>query len=124
MDVTAKIITQFVKDLSFENPKGPSSFQNKNERPAINAQVDVKAANQKSAADVEPSKVSSPRRSTHSIRCASQECEHAARTAHPFERVQGDKKLSHYCCDSCAYSTHKLSPTYHHKWCERRDQSI
>ena len=47
MDVTAKIITQFVKDLSFENPKGPSGFQAKDERPAINAQVDVKASNQK-----------------------------------------------------------------------------
>tara|TARA_B100001778_G_C18477239_1_gene578599 strand:- start:269 stop:694 length:426 start_codon:yes stop_codon:yes gene_type:complete len=47
MDVTAKIITQFVKDLSFENPKGPSGFQAKDERPAINAKVDVKAANQK-----------------------------------------------------------------------------
>ena len=47
MDVTAKIITQFVKDLSFENPKGPSGFQSKDEKPIINAQVDVKAANQK-----------------------------------------------------------------------------
>lgn len=47
MDVTAKIITQFVKDLSFENPKGPSGFQSKDERPAINAKVDVKVANQK-----------------------------------------------------------------------------
>jgi len=47
MDVTAKIITQFVKDLSFENPKGPSGFQSKDEKPGINAQVDVKVANQK-----------------------------------------------------------------------------
>ena len=47
MDITAKIITQFVKDLSFENPKGPSGFQSKDEKPAINAQVDVKATNQK-----------------------------------------------------------------------------
>ena len=47
MDVTAKIITQFIKDLSFENPKGPSGFQSKDEKPAINAQVDVKVANQK-----------------------------------------------------------------------------
>ena len=47
MDVTTKIITQFVKDLSFENPKGPSGFQSKDQRPQINAQVDVKAANQK-----------------------------------------------------------------------------
>ena len=47
MDVTAKIITQFVKDLSFENPKGPSGFQSKDEKPTINAQVDVKVANQK-----------------------------------------------------------------------------
>ena len=27
MDVSAKIITQFVRDLSFENPKGPGAFQ-------------------------------------------------------------------------------------------------
>ena len=47
MDVTTKIITQFVKDLSFENPKGPSGFQSKDKRPTINAKVDVKAANQK-----------------------------------------------------------------------------
>ena len=26
MDVSAKIITQFVRDLSFENPKGPGDF--------------------------------------------------------------------------------------------------
>ena len=45
MDVTTKIITQFVKDLSFENPKGPSGFQSKDEKPTINAKVDVKAAN-------------------------------------------------------------------------------
>ena len=47
MDVSAKIITQFVKDLSFENPKGPSGFQAKDEKPVINAKVDVKAKNQK-----------------------------------------------------------------------------
>ena len=47
MDVTTKIITQFVKDLSFENPKGPSGFQSQDEKPTINAKVDVKAANQK-----------------------------------------------------------------------------
>ena len=45
MDVTTKIITQFVKDLSFENPKGPGGFQSKDEKPTINAKVDVKAAN-------------------------------------------------------------------------------
>ena len=27
MDVKSKIITQFVRDLSFENPNGPGSFQ-------------------------------------------------------------------------------------------------
>ena len=42
MDVSAKIITQFVKDLSFENPMGPGAFQKGSERPAINANVDVK----------------------------------------------------------------------------------
>ena len=47
MDVSAKIITQFVKDLSFENPMGPGAFQKGSERPAINANVDVKAANRK-----------------------------------------------------------------------------
>ena len=44
MDVSAKIITQFVKDLSFENPMGPGAFQKGSERPAINANVDVQAA--------------------------------------------------------------------------------
>ena len=47
MDVSAKIITQFVKDLSFENPMGPGAFQQGSERPAINANVDVKATNRK-----------------------------------------------------------------------------
>ena len=42
MDVSAKIITQFVKDLSFENPMGPGAFQKGSERPAINANVDVR----------------------------------------------------------------------------------
>ena len=27
MDVKSKIITQFIRDLSFENPNGPGSFQ-------------------------------------------------------------------------------------------------
>ena len=47
MDVKTKIITQFVKDLSFENPNGPGSFQAGSERPNINANVDVKAQNRK-----------------------------------------------------------------------------
>ena len=42
MDVKTKIITQFVKDLSFENPNGPGSFQPGSDRPNINANVDVK----------------------------------------------------------------------------------
>ena len=47
MDVKSKIITQFIRDLSFENPNGPGSFQPGNERPAINANIDVKAQNRK-----------------------------------------------------------------------------
>ena len=47
MDVSAKIITQFVRDLSFENPKGPGAFQQGEERPSIKANVDVKASNRK-----------------------------------------------------------------------------
>ena len=47
MDVSAKIITQYIRDLSFENPNGPASFQSGSERPAINANVDVKAKNRK-----------------------------------------------------------------------------
>ena len=47
MDVKSKIITQFVRDLSFENPNGPGSFQAGSERPAINANIDVKAQNRK-----------------------------------------------------------------------------
>ena len=47
MDVSAKIITQYVRDLSFENPNGPASFQSGSERPAVNANVDVKAKNRK-----------------------------------------------------------------------------
>ena len=35
MDVSAKIITQFVRDLSFENPKGPGAFQQGEEKPSI-----------------------------------------------------------------------------------------
>ena len=37
MDVQAKIITQFVRDLSFENPQGPISFRAKTEKPEIKA---------------------------------------------------------------------------------------
>ena len=47
MDVKTKIITQFVRDLSFENPNGPGSFQPGSDRPTINANVDVKAQNRK-----------------------------------------------------------------------------
>ena len=43
MDVTAKIITQFIRDLSFENPHGLESFKPGSDRPLINANVDVKA---------------------------------------------------------------------------------
>ena len=43
MDVSAKIITQFVRDLSFENPKGPGAFRQGQEKPTIKANVDVKA---------------------------------------------------------------------------------
>ena len=47
MDVKSKIITQFIRDLSFENPNGPGSFQTGSDRPTINANVDVKAQNRK-----------------------------------------------------------------------------
>ena len=47
MDVKSRIITQFIGDLSFENPIGPGAFQAGIERPAINANVDVKATNKK-----------------------------------------------------------------------------
>ncbi len=47
MDVKTKIITQFVRDLSFENPNGPGSFQPGSDRPNINANVDVKAQNRR-----------------------------------------------------------------------------
>ena len=43
MDVKTKIISQYIKDLSFENPKGPFPFAKKEERPAIRVTVDVKA---------------------------------------------------------------------------------
>lgn len=43
MDVKTKIISQYIKDLSFENPKGPFPFAKKEERPAISVTVDVKA---------------------------------------------------------------------------------
>ncbi|MBL6862023.1 MAG: protein-export chaperone SecB [Candidatus Pelagibacterales bacterium] len=43
MDVKTKIISQYIKDLSFENPKGPFPFANKEDRPAISVTVDVKA---------------------------------------------------------------------------------
>ena len=45
MDVQAKIITQFVRDLSFENPQGPMAFRSNNEKPEIKANIDVKAIN-------------------------------------------------------------------------------
>ena len=47
MDVTARIITQFIRDLSFENPNGLESFKPGSDRPMINANVDVKAKNRK-----------------------------------------------------------------------------
>ena len=47
MDVKTKIITQFVRDLSFENPHGPGSFQPGSDKPTINANIDVKAQNRK-----------------------------------------------------------------------------
>ncbi len=47
MDVTAKIITQFIRDLSFENPYGLGSCKHGSDRPVINANVDVKAKNRK-----------------------------------------------------------------------------
>ena len=47
MDVSSKIITQFVRDLSFENPVGPSAFQPDKERPKIEVKFDVKASNKK-----------------------------------------------------------------------------
>ena len=47
MDVQAKIITQFIRDLSFENPQGPMSFRAQTEKPEIKANIDVKATNQK-----------------------------------------------------------------------------
>ena len=34
---------RYIKDLSFENPKGPFPFAKKEERPAISVTVDVKA---------------------------------------------------------------------------------
>lgn len=43
MDVKTKVISQYIKDLSFENPKGPFPFAKKEERPAISVTVDVKA---------------------------------------------------------------------------------
>ncbi len=43
MDVKTKIISQYIKDLSFENPKGPFPFTNKEDRHAISVKVDVKA---------------------------------------------------------------------------------
>ena len=43
MDVKTKIISQYIKDLSFENPKGPFPFAKKEERPTVSVTVDVKA---------------------------------------------------------------------------------
>ena len=37
MDVKTKIISQFIKDLSFENPKGPFPFAKKDDRPSLSA---------------------------------------------------------------------------------------
>ena len=43
MDVKAKIKSQFVRDLSVENPLGPAGFPPELEKPVINANIDVKA---------------------------------------------------------------------------------
>ena len=43
MDVKAKIKSQFVRDLSVENPLGPAGFPPDLEKPVINANIDVKA---------------------------------------------------------------------------------
>jgi preprotein translocase subunit SecB len=37
------ILTQYVKDLSFENPRAPLGLQNASQRPEIQIQVDVQA---------------------------------------------------------------------------------
>ena len=47
MDVQAKIITQFIRDLFFENPQGPMTFRGQNDKPEIKANIDVNATNQK-----------------------------------------------------------------------------
>ena len=47
MDVKSKIVTQFISDLSFENPQGPLSFQDKSKRPEIKVNLDVQASNKK-----------------------------------------------------------------------------
>ena len=44
MDVTSKIIAQFVRDLSFENPKGAGSFYPGGDAPSVKANVDVNAS--------------------------------------------------------------------------------
>ena len=45
MDVKTKIITQFIRDLSFENPQGPMAFGSNMQKPAVTANIDVKATN-------------------------------------------------------------------------------
>ena len=41
MDVSATIITQFVKDLSFENPKAPDSLKIFDSKPEIKIDIDI-----------------------------------------------------------------------------------
>ena len=45
MDVKTKIITQFIRDLSFENPQGPMAFGSNIQKPSVTANIDVKATN-------------------------------------------------------------------------------
>lgn len=45
-DRQVSVITQYVKDISFENPNSPKSLQPSEERPNINVSVDVTAKKQ------------------------------------------------------------------------------
>ena len=44
VSVPIQIHAQYVKDLSFENPRAPASLQPQNEQPRIEVNVDVQAA--------------------------------------------------------------------------------
>ena len=48
MDVKTKIITQFVKDLTFNNSQGPMAFGSNMQKPSVQANIDVKATNKES----------------------------------------------------------------------------